>query len=628
MKSAAPTQDQDEEGSAATRHAIPKRTLAGGGLGSSTPERIMASSGATATSTTTTTTSSHLYRSLPPVPVTTAVTPDSELSPRRPSAPNASTQLHTTLSLLLLPKKYRGFKKKRKEEKLKKLQLNDEASSSGESYVVDDEIVLKHDLTRRRRKSLNKSKELYSSTIALTWMCKGIDGIKINDANVSREDHFSPLLRAWMEPSKTHMMDVTLEGGKDHVSVPASKFLLACFSPVLEEIFYKQGECQHYDAEASKLVIGFCSSEVIKAAMHHCFGSGELPPEFDVTTPSEEVARNLAQLDHLARVYKFSALAEVTYRAIRKLINRRVVLACAIFDELSYRKGHGAVDSIKRYALDLMRDMPMDTLLSGGVQWMKEESVESIMQDQDMDVDEFYMFKILKTWAAVTGENRFAVAVRLSKHIQLKFIEPALLNSQVKESGFFGDDKIDEAVRLITESLANRDPSEMERVLVEGSGTDIVNGIYCRVDGELGMGEEEVLFVKEADDGFSDVGLYLWGTRWNIAMCVDFSNCFYSCEDPRNKCPHEFVPARNWVVEHGGSDPAPICTYLPNTRIGRLNILNNKLAPNLEEMLDPSIAEKRRSSYFDKNINDLPEKRTLTLEQMMNLPQDSGEGDK
>jgi hypothetical protein len=210
----------------------------------------------------------------------------------------------------------------------------------------------------------------------------------------------------------------------------------------------------------------------------------------------------------------------------------------------------------------------------------------------------------------------------------LKFIEPALLNSQVKESGFFGDDKIDEAVRLITESLANRDPSEMERVLVEGSGTDIVNGIYCRVDGELGMGEEEVLFVKEADDGFSDVGLYLWGTRWNIAMCVDFSNCFYSCEDPRNKCPHEFVPARNWVVEHGGSDPAPICTYLPNTRIGRLNILNNKLAPNLEEMLDPSIAEKRRSSYFDKNINDLPEKRTLTLEQMMNLPQDSGEGDK
>jgi hypothetical protein len=422
-------------------------------------------------------------------------------------------------------------------------------------------------------------------------------------------------------------MDIMLEG-KDHMPVPASKTILASNSHVLEDIFYHQGSCQYYDAGSSKLMIGFCTNEVIRAAVHHCFGgAGELPPDFDVTTPSEEVARNLAQLDHLANLFKLFALAEVTYRALRKLINRRVVLACAIFDELSYREGHGAVDSIKRYALELMRDFPMDTLLSGGVQWMKEESVEAIMRDQYIDVDEFYMFKILKAWAAADSENRFATARRLAQHIQLKFIEPSLLTSQVKASGYYDESRINEAVRMIRENLANRDPSETERVLVEGAGTDIVNGMYCRVEGEMGMGEEEVLFVKEADDGFSDVGLYLWGTRWHIAMCVDFSNCFYSCEDPRNKCPHEFVPARNWVVEHGGSDPVPICTYLPNTRVGRrshVTSASNKtiLAPNLEEMLDPSIAEKRRSSYFDKSTDDVPEKRSLTLEQMMNLPQD------
>jgi hypothetical protein len=422
----------------------------------------------------------------------------------------------------------------------------------------------------------------------------------------------------------TQKMDVTLEG-KDHVSVPASKSILASNSHVLEDIFYKQEACQYYDAGASKLVIGFCTNEVIRAAVHHCFCGGELPPDFDITTPSEDVARKLAQLDHLSKVFKLFALGEVTYRALRKLINRRAVLACAIFDELSYREGMGAVDNIKRYALDTMRDMPMDTVLSGGVQWMKEESVEAIIRDQDMDVDEFYMFKILKAWAAADADNRFATARRLAQHIQLMCIQPELLMSQVKESGYFDDDKIAEAVKLISDSLANRDPSEMERVLVEGAGTEIVNGIYCRVDGELGMGEEEVLFVKEADDG--DVGLYLWGTRWNIAKCVDFSNCFYSCEDPPDKCPHELVPARNWVVEHGGADPVPTCTYLPNTRIGRLSNSSTStdksiLAPNLEEMLDPSIAEKRRSNYFDKAINDVAEKRTLTLEQMMNLPQD------
>jgi hypothetical protein len=80
------------------------------------------------------------------------------------------------------------------------------------------------------------------------------------------------------------------------------------------------------------------------------------------------------------------ALAEVSYKAARKLINRRAVLACAVFDELSSLKEAVGFDCIKGYALDTIRDMPMDTLLGGGVQWMKEESLEHIMLDKDLDV--------------------------------------------------------------------------------------------------------------------------------------------------------------------------------------------------------------------------------------------------
>ncbi|KAL9191492.1 hypothetical protein ACHAXT_001198 [Thalassiosira profunda] len=529
---------------------------------------------------------------------------------------------------------YREHKKKRKEKQRQRAEMlqGDEGSS------VDDDIPLKGDLTRRKRNSFQRggslffakdkdgegsNRSLMEPTNVTAYLAARVESER---PPVKEVDKHSAALLAPFLGGKAHMMDLTLVG-KDGVVVRGSKFVLACYSPLLEEVFFKSRPWPGYDAPSSTLSIDFCTEMELAAAVHHCF-SGELPPGYGIASTNEGVARSLAQLDHLAHLCKFQALGEVTYRALRKLINRRAVLACAIFDELSYRDGDGTVDSIKRYALDSMREMPMDTLLGGGVQWMKEAGVEAIMQDQDMDVDEFYMFRVLKAWATAEGkegEDRLSVAQKLGRHIELKFIDPELLKAEVRESGYFTEKEIAEAIKLIEDSLANRDPCEMERVLVEGAGTDIVNGIYCRVEGEVGMSEEEILFVKEADDGFSDVGLYLWGTKWHIAMCADYSNCFYSCEDPRSKSSAaELVPASGWEIGHGGTDPVPYCTYLPNTRMGRLSNSMEKgvLAPNLEEMMDPTIAEKRRSDYFDKRTDDVIEKRTMTLEQMMNLPED------
>ncbi|KAL3817013.1 hypothetical protein ACHAXA_002925 [Cyclostephanos tholiformis] len=362
-------------------------------------------------------------------------------------------------------------------------------------------------------------------------------------------------------PSTGPVMDVTLVG-KDKLPVRASRSVLACDSFILDEIFFNEREWQHYDAMESRLEIDFCTNDVIRAAVHYNFND-ELPSDFDITSPCEDVARKLAQLDHLAYIYKFSDLGGVTNGALRKLINQRVVLACAIFDELSYRRGLGTVDSIKRYALDSIRYMPMDSLLGGGVQWMKEESVEVIICDTDMDVDEFYRFKILSTWASADGGDTLTAARRLAKHIDLKFIQPDLLMSQVKGSGYFDESKIADALRDINVNLTNREHKK-ECVLVEGAGSEIVNGIYCRENDEVGMGDEEILFVKEADDGYSDMGLYLYGTTWHIALCADYSNSFYTCDDPPNKSRTELVPSRHWVVMHGGVDPPPFCTYRSN----------------------------------------------------------------
>ena len=605
--------------------------------------------------------------------------------PRRRSSASEITleQFNEKTSIFCpLPKKGFFYSKAYKEHKKKRKQLKQQrALETGSNDIdlssVDDEIPIKRDLTRRKRNSFVKkssfSKEQPTNVTA--YLAARVEAEKPVVTIEERYSHSAMMLSGL---SKSHMLDVTLVGS-DQKPVMASKFVLACYSPVMEGLFFKQQQSQDNvrkseswltsfgkssliskysgseesdekiaaDASASAatgdennrnggdtLVVDCCNSVTLKAAVYHCF-SGELPEGFDIDSPNETVARNLAQLDQFAYMYRLAALGELTYRAARKLINKRPVLACAIFDELSYREGRGgysggmALDSIKRYALDTMREMPMDTLLMGGVQWMKEDAVESIMQDQDLDVDEFYMFKILKAWGSVDDAERQAATRRMAAHIELKYIEIELLKTQVRDSGYFEEKQIMEAVKLIEDSEASREDYEMERVLIEGAGKDIVNGIYVRVLDEVGMSEEEILFVKEADDGYSDVGLYLWKTKWNIAMCADYSNCFYSCEDDRQtKLGNELVPRGPWQTDYGGVDPPPTATYLPITRAGRASFQNTTsvtvVAPNLEEMIDPTIAEKRRSGYFDRRTHDTAEKRTMTLEQMMNLPIDQG----
>ncbi|KAL7482975.1 hypothetical protein ACHAW6_008621 [Cyclotella cf. meneghiniana] len=523
-------------------------------------------------------------------------------------------QLSERSSLL---KKGFNYSRTWREKKMKRQQAQ---SKADEGSSVDEEIVINRDLTRRTRNSFRNLKSgsvrYLGATNVTAYLSARVEAEKPVVADV--DDHSSAIVKAL---SKVHMLDICLQG-KDNISVRTSSFILGCYSPVLEEVFFKQRKSTLYDQKKKKLTIDFCNSEVLRAAVYHCF-SGDLPPNFDISAATEDTARKLAQLGRFANMFQMRALAEISYKAARKLINRRVVLACAVFDELSSTECVGAFECIKLYALETIREMPMDTLLCGGVQWMNADSLNCIMQDQDIDVDEFFMFKILYAWeqGAHRVANRLPKARMMAKHIELKFIATELIQSQIKISGYFEESTLNEAIRLIEDTLADRNPHEMERVIVEGAGLAHVNGIYLRVEEDFGIGGEDILFVKEAADGMSDIGLYLYGQKWNIAMCTDYSNCFYSCRDNPAKLSTELVPRSGWATSYGGEEPPPICTYLPSTRAIRTSS-DILLAPNLEEMIDPTIAEKRRSGFFDKILCDTVEKRTMTLEEMMNLPED------
>ena len=535
---------------------------------------------------------------------------------QRSTIPGAGTKTDGVKKSMLKKANSMLASKSWRERKTKKGETMNKKADEGSS--ADEQIVLHRDLSRRKRNShLRRSlghKQSSVTDLSATNVAAYLSARVEAEKPVVTEvyDHSSAIGKAL---SKPHMLDIRLKG-TDGINVPANSFILACYSPLLEEVFFKTKKLSVYDEKKKKLRIDFCNSSVLKAAVHHCF-TGELPPSFEVSETSEEIARNLAQLDRFATTFQMRALGEVAYRVTRKLINRRAVLACAIFDELSCLGGAAGVDSTKRYALETIREMPMDTLLNGGVQWMDENSLESIIQDNHMDVDEFYMYKILNSWekGADRVENRLPKARKMAESIELKFIAAELLKSDITESGYFPEETIAAAIRAIDDTLDGRHPQEMERVIVEGAGLQRVNGIYVRVLDEMGISEEEILFVKEADDGISDVGLYLYNQKWNIAMCTDYSHCFYTCPDNPVKDVSELVPRNSWSSSFEAAEPAPVCTYLPNTRALRSS-QTTFLAPNLEEMIDPTIAKKRRSDFLDVSNGDTFEKRTMTLEEM------------
>ena len=256
-------------------------------------------------------------------------------------------------------------------------------SHAEEASSVDESIVINRDLTRRTRNSFRETKygsdKSLNATNVTAYLSARAEAEKPVVADVY--DHSSAIVKAL---SKGHMHDICLVG-YDGIAVGASKFILGCYSSVYEEMFFNRGKSSFYDEKKQKVTVDFCNSDVIRAAVHHCC-SGELPDNFETSDTTEDTARKLARLGCFANTFQMRALAEVSYKAARKLINRRAVLACAVFDELSSLKEAVGFDCIKGYALDTIRDMPMDTLLGGGVQWMKEESLEHIMLDKDLDV--------------------------------------------------------------------------------------------------------------------------------------------------------------------------------------------------------------------------------------------------
>ena len=271
-----------------------------------------------------------------------------------------------------------------------------------------------------------------------------------------------------------------------------------------------------------------------------------------------------------------------------------------------------------------LRETPLTTLLDGGTIFLNEDSIGAIICDQDMDVDEHTMFHILNTWVKQDLEGNIETGKALVSNINLAYIKTDYLNNIVRKCGFVEASDVQNALKEIEEMLANQSPDEKEHVLVEGAGNDAVNGIYVRMDEDIGMGEEEVMFIKEApedDYSCSDYGLYLLRSTWAITPCVDYSNILYSCDvkQSTSSTSHSRPPKSGWVSA-SSADPPPTCTWNPSKDSSNTKA-NGKgyVAPNLA---DVGRNNRRLSDVANGDHCEGSLVRRLTLRTMINLPTD------
>ena len=377
---------------------------------------------------------------------------------------------------------------------------------------------------------------------------------------------------------KDNFCDIELRG-KDGAVVKAASFLLACHSSVFEELFYSKGESK---ADKSKtILLEFAVHTTIKAAVHFC-ATQELPHDVE-NQANETNIRVMSQLHLFAQLFKIPLLLDATYRAGRMLMNRKPSLVCATFDECNMlqlkaesENNWGLVltekqsydDDLRAYALDFMRDSPLEVLLGpeSGISFLSSSSIAAIICDQEIDVDEYTMWRILNLWvmsAQGSEDDKIATARSLVvSHIQLVFIAPEQLKYQVKKCSYVDPTDVEEAIKEIEVMLENDSPDEKERVIVEGAGDDKVNGVYVLADDNIGLKKDEVMFLKEGDEDeafSSDFGLFQWGESWGIANCADFFNLLYSCAIIEGKGhTHRRPPKYGWVCV-GGAIPGEKC---------------------------------------------------------------------
>lgn len=446
---------------------------------------------------------------------------------------------------------------------------------------------------------------------------------------------------------KPYLCDVEMVG-KDGVTIRAPSFLLCSHSKVLEQVLIfsesassketgfvdakdtlTDEEETYIHADRKTVRVPFASEDAIQVALH--FMASHEFPHGRTEDSSEENLRTLTQVNIFAKCYKMTFLAEEVYRVVRVLVNKTSQLASVVFDECNESIILAGLDDdpkrneLMTYVFEAMREKPGEFLIEDGLRFLRPGSIQKIISDHEIDVDEITMFHILFTWVKEgpgKREDKLSVAKALVSNIQLSLMDSKYLNSRVRHCGFVDESAVNEAIKEIEDHLANLSPEDQEHVLVMGAGTVAVNGIYVRMEEDIGLGDEEAVFIKEAseDQNDGDYGLYLWKDSWAISPCVDYSNVLYSRHAENSRGWDRLKPpVENWKAESGKS-PVPTCQW--KAGISEEGDDANYVAPRLSVTLNTFDMATIKQSVSDVTNGDHADTKEFSLDDMLHLPTD------
>lgn len=285
------------------------------------------------------------------------------------------------------------------------------------------------------------------------------------------------------------MSDILLVGC-DGVQIPANRFVLSARSDVLKKMLYGNFR------EASISTIPFdYEGVVLEAIVEFCYRN-EIPKFRLYIHRNAQSARRLVQLFKAADYLHLSGLAKLVAQMSHNLTARYPSLACAVYDEADLDT------AVSNDALLMIRYRPYVTLppdleTGGGIDCLYETKLLNIFMDKEVKAGELFLFEMLQKWVEVHDhETGLRVAQDCVSHLNLEYIEPQDLLTSVRESGFCSEKSITDAItkqalqasQSMVWSLSSRGRPNVERILVEGAGSQDANGIYYRIDG-LANGE-------------------------------------------------------------------------------------------------------------------------------------------
>ena len=389
------------------------------------------------------------------------------------------------------------------------------------------------------------------------------------------------------------LTDVSLVG-HDGLEVPACRFVLAARSPVLKRMLYgnfreaqsnsKTIELLDYSGHVLKIVVKYCTAgqffimddQTLAAQQSQ---SSQLDP-----LANEEFVRLAVQVAKAADYLEISGLVRETECLVKKLIAKYPMLACPVFDEAD--EGSTLFACAKR----IIQCRPYMALSSfshctttsnaviedgsggGGIECLKSDRIVAIMKDTEMEAGELFLFEMLQRWVEHVPEAYHTEALEVARecgsYFRLHYIEPEELLSTVQQSGLFPPNLIVEAImrqalkasqnRVWTINCRGKD-ANVDRVLVEGSGHNEVNGVYYRI---RGLAKGDVYSKREVSCG----QLYVY-----TLSCSQKDDTIESRIFGSKVMTHQAIP-RIVAQQQTAVAPAPVIVFQPLLQVISLEV--------------------------------------------------------